>query len=110
MTVVDVPSTSPWPEPGIGERLLDLVETARPAWHADAACRGAGPDPWFPSTRRPDASEWAEARAVCGRCVVRAECAEAGRLAKDGMWGGRTPVERESLRRRRYRQQREAEA
>jgi hypothetical protein len=42
----------------------------RPAWHAQAACRGMGTAMFFPG-RTDDLDD---ARAVCARCNVKAEC------------------------------------
>ena len=49
--------------------LLDLFE--RPAWHRQAARRGAGPDLFFPER---GSRRYAEALAYCEGCPVRAEC------------------------------------
>ncbi len=80
-----------------GEHLLgalDLLEaiTHRPAWHAQARCRGYGPEAFFD---RPEAGV-----AVCARCIVRAECEEAGG-AQEGVWGGFTQAQRKRRRRAR---------
>lgn len=80
--------------------LVDLASTladlaVRPAWHADAACRGAGPEPWFP--RRGESVE--EARSLCDECSVRGECLEAGLQERHGLWGGASERQRRRLRR-----------
>lgn len=62
----------------------------RPAWHAGAACRGHGPELWFPANGEPTA----EALELCRRCPVRAECFEAGRGERYGVWGGTGEAER----------------
>ncbi len=76
--------------------LLDLFE--RPAWQRSAACRGAGPEIFFPErgTRRPD-----EALACCEQCSVRAECLASALEAAStvGEWGGTTGRVRRGLRR-----------
>lgn len=66
-------------------------------WQADAACRGADPDLFFPergeSTR--------EAKEICGICPVRRVCLEHA-LAhgeRHGIWGATSERERRSLRR-----------
>jgi WhiB family redox-sensing transcriptional regulator len=63
-----------------------MIEFQRPAWQADAACRGTDPNLWFPER----GATLAEARQVCAGCPVRAECLE---WALDnnqslGVWGG----------------------
>ncbi len=72
----------------------------RPAWHARAACRGAGPGQWFPER----GEDVRPAKAVCAGCSVRSQCAqdaqEVGRYAI-GIWGGLSDRERRKLRRRR---------
>lgn len=79
--------------------LLELLE--RPAWQADAACREHPEVTWFP--KRGESS--APAKAVCERCLVRSECLAYGiehevSGGADGVWGGLSPRERLSLRRR----------
>ena len=68
-----------------------------PAWMADGLCAQVDPDTWFPerggSTR--------EAKAVCRRCPVRAECL-AYALANDarfGVWGGTSERDRRRMKR-----------
>ena len=68
--------------------MADRLEQLRPAWMADAACRGAGTDLFFPgrgeSTRA--------ARAYCERCAVAEDCADfAERNGEVGLWGPRRP-------------------
>jgi WhiB family transcriptional regulator, redox-sensing transcriptional regulator len=64
--------------------LAELL--GRPKWHSQAACRGMGPDRWFPEKgQRTD-----EARAICDGCQVRSECAEAGVREPVGIWAGET--------------------
>jgi Transcription factor WhiB len=70
----------------------------RPAWHADAACSGSGPSPWFPTRGEPTEP----AKAVCAACPVRLECLEFA-LAHDdlaGVWGGTSRQQRDVARRR----------
>ena len=73
----------------------------RPAWMADAACI-EHPEVEFipPSTSSEDHAT--RARAVCGRCLCRAECL-AYALADPtllGVWGGTSTAERRAMRRR----------
>lgn len=70
-------------------------------WTDHAACRGVDPELFFPvSTRGPAQEDVAEAKRVCARCPVAAECLawalRAGESA--GIWGGTTPEERRYLR------------
>lgn len=79
----------------IVDALGDLLALAqRPAWHQDAACRGEGPEPWFPS-RGVNAEH---ARAVCDECPVRQECLEAGLYEPAGLWGGTSERQRRQIR------------
>ena len=71
----------------------------RPAWHAQAACRGRGTADFFPAR-----GESLEAvRAVCGGCPVQAECLEYAIEAEEprlmGIWAGTTDRQRLKLRR-----------
>lgn len=62
-----------WPmardSPDVDAVLAELVN--RPKWHQQAACRGVGPDLFFPrlGDGRPDAG-----LAYCERCSVQTEC------------------------------------
>jgi len=82
--------------PDMAVLLAELVN--RPAWHLEAACRGADPDLFFPERgqRRPVA-----ALAYCEDCTVRSECLAVGlELASTtGVWGRTTGLERRVLRR-----------
>lgn len=84
--------------------LIDLASTleelaVRPAWHAAAACRGQGPEPWFPT--RGESTD--PAKAVCAGCPVRDDClaeALAHPYTEDaGVWGGTSLRQRKALRR-----------
>jgi WhiB family redox-sensing transcriptional regulator len=71
-------------------------------WWLDAACRGLDPDIWFPE--KPQGRDYfAVARSYCNHCDVREEClAEAMAQHPDndrfGMFGGKSPRERQRLR------------
>jgi WhiB family redox-sensing transcriptional regulator len=88
-----------------------MVETehARPDWRHRSACLDQDPELFFPIGNTGPALEQIEqAKAVCGRCSVLAECREYAlanpRLAEDGVWGGMSEGERRAeLRRRRRR-------
>ncbi|HEX2274173.1 MAG TPA: WhiB family transcriptional regulator [Acidimicrobiales bacterium] len=84
------------------------LETARDDWRAQAACRDADVNIFFPTT-----DEEAEpARAICATCPVRMECLEFALSTRqeDGVWGGLTEIERRRLRRRRQAAARAARA
>lgn len=72
-------------------------------WRHDAACRDEDPELFFPvSELGPGARQAAEAKAVCARCPVRAQCLD---HAVDhgldfGIFGGTTESERRELLRR----------
>jgi WhiB family redox-sensing transcriptional regulator len=71
------------------------------SWGHRAACRGADPDIFFPfSTTEAAFVQIEQARAICGRCPVAADCLDwALRMGLDhGVWGGTTPEERRALR------------
>ncbi len=73
----------------------------RPAWHQDAACRGAAISSYVLS---PAKGQWAEYdRSRCQDCPVRQECLETALANPDlaGLWGGTTPTERKAMRRER---------
>ena len=72
------------------------VEEDNPlAWQADALCAQTDPEAFFPekggSTR--------EAKRICTRCEVRAECLEyaLGNDERFGIWGGLSERERRRL-------------
>lgn len=70
-----------------------------PGWVADAACATAGfglADAWFPDK----GSSTREAKAVCGTCIVRAECLTWAleHNERHGVWGGLSERERRALR------------
>ena len=77
---------------GEGSRV-EGGEVVRPAWHVQAACRGVGPNLFFPDQRGPGQSErpyqFARQR-YCAVCPVRAEYAEAGRHEAAGRGGEQT--------------------
>ena len=69
------------------EDILDLLDALRPAWHAQAACRGQT-DVMFPVSEPGRRADTSAARALCARCPVQAPCAEQGRTERYGVWGG----------------------
>jgi WhiB family redox-sensing transcriptional regulator len=70
--------------PTVASILADILR--RPAWQADAACRGVGPDVFW--TGRGGDNK--PAKALCALCPVVGECrdyaAEIG--AEGGVWAG----------------------
>jgi WhiB family redox-sensing transcriptional regulator len=76
-------------------------------WRDQAACRDEDPELFFPvSELGPGARQVAEAKAVCGRCPVQAQCLRYALDAKlgHGVFGGTTEQERRQLVRRSQRQ------
>jgi WhiB family redox-sensing transcriptional regulator len=71
--------------------------THRPLWHALAACRGKGPDIFFPD--RGESS--AEAKALCKSCPVQRQCLDVALsdASLRGIWGGMSERGRVGLRR-----------
>ncbi len=73
----------------------------RKAWRERAACRDVEPETFFPTATTGPArdAQVAEAKAVCARCPVRAEClTEALARIPYGIAGGLTEDERRKLR------------
>ena len=75
----------------------------RPDWRADAACRDADPELFFPDGDiRSARAQLKTAKLICRGCPVRATCLNwalaSGQEA--GIWGGLTEDERRGLRRR----------
>lgn len=81
----------------------DLIDAAdlvahllrRPAWHAEAACRGQGTRGWFPSR-----GYLPTGRALCEECPVRQDCLDdaLGDPTRQGIWGGLSEGQRQELR------------
>jgi WhiB family transcriptional regulator, redox-sensing transcriptional regulator len=72
------------------EYFAAALTRGRPAWFAQAACRGMDPNLFHPSLGRPPKPEALQA---CGRCPVRLECLRwANELdptaAGGGLYGG----------------------
>ena len=74
------------------------VEADDQGWQEQALCAETDPEAFFPekggSTR--------EAKRICGRCDVKAECLEyaLGHDERFGIWGGLSERERRKLKRR----------
>jgi WhiB family redox-sensing transcriptional regulator len=77
----------------------DTEHDEMPDWWELSNCLGVDPDLFFPergaSTRA--------AKAICGECLVRAECLEFAITTgeKFGIWGGMSERERRRVRRER---------
>jgi WhiB family redox-sensing transcriptional regulator len=72
-------------------------------WRHDALCRDEDPELFFPiGTTGPAAVQVEQAKVVCRRCSVVADCLtgalDSGQDA--GVWGGTSEDERKALRRR----------
>jgi len=86
------------------DREDDLRFFERPAWHAEAACRGlhaeGGPNTFFPEGKNMAAvREHRAARAICDSCPVTEQCAAAGLGEYYGIWGGLSEKQRRNVRR-----------
>ncbi len=76
---------------------LEELVGPRPAWMAEGACRGMGPDLFFPG----QGGDVEAPRAICERCPVLPECLSYA-MSLDGapgVWGGTSARERERMRR-----------
>jgi WhiB family transcriptional regulator, redox-sensing transcriptional regulator len=79
-----------------------MTTTDGRSWFDLAACREVDPEIFFPiGTTGAALIQVEQARAVCTRCPVAAECLDrALSTGQDhGVWGGTTPEERRALRR-----------
>ena len=65
-------------------------------WREQARCKDMGPKKFFPGR-----NENSDAKEVCARCPVRAECLEHALTyrEKHGIWGGHGERSRRKLRR-----------
>ena len=89
-----LPSPSTRTPPGPLAALLAAVGD-NAAWHRDALCREYPDVDWFP-TRDVD-----EPKAICARCLVRAEClTSALDNIEAGIWGATSERERRAIRAR----------
>lgn len=80
--------------------VLELLGHVRPVWHADAACREHPSSVFF--GRRGDYEAVAEARKICARCLVSAECLSWALEEGSGLHGtraGTTQRQRAAMRR-----------
>jgi WhiB family transcriptional regulator, redox-sensing transcriptional regulator len=73
-------------------------------WRSQAACTSHDPELFFPiGSTGPALGQLEQARQVCRSCPARLPCLEwaIGASINDGIWGGLSETERQSLRRRR---------
>jgi WhiB family redox-sensing transcriptional regulator len=70
-------------------------------WRSRAACRQVDTSVFFPASE--DKSASAQAKEVCSRCAVQADCREfaLSTRQRNGVWGGLTLRERQRELRRR---------
>ena len=82
--------------PGVAQ-ADELVQalSGRPSWHADAACRGMGPEIFYPGL----GESVNPAMRICVACPVRPECLAFGVVhsAQVGIWGGASARTRRSV-------------
>jgi hypothetical protein len=76
---------------------MGLEVLHRPAWMAEAACRGMSTTVFFPEL----GGNATAARAVCRTCPVQGECLSYAEADSDleGVWGGTSGAERKRARR-----------
>lgn len=86
-----------------GERVTDqFVSPIDESWRADAACRGAPTDWFFPELGR----NATEAHACCEACPVQRPCLEYALVTGEtrGVWGNTSPKARKTIASRRRRE------
>jgi WhiB family redox-sensing transcriptional regulator len=74
-----------------------MVSVDAGAWQERGLCSQSDPEAFFPELGAPTR----EAKRICGRCPVQAECLEFGLEHGEqfGIWGGLSPMELRRLRR-----------
>lgn len=82
--------------------MSQVLQAARSlSWMSRGACRQVDPELFFPiaAVTGPAARQAETAKAVCGRCVVHANCLSyALEAMPEGIWGGTTLEERHAAR------------
>jgi len=76
-------------------------------WIQRALCRDVDPDIFFPiGTTGPALEQVEQAKAICARCKVQAQCLEWSLATgqDSGVWGGMDEEERREIRRARRRE------
>jgi WhiB family redox-sensing transcriptional regulator len=78
-------------------KAADLLGN-EPEWQESALCAQTDPEAFYP----PEGDPGRNAKRICVRCEVRAECLEyaLGSDERFGVWGGLSADERSKLRRR----------
>lgn len=108
---VECPVCGVWYMPGRGNKHVnaclaatrssenDVTETVGEDWRERAKCLGVSPELFYAERGEKDA--FAAGRAVCAACPVREECLQFALVNNErfGMWGGKSPRERQQLRR-----------
>jgi WhiB family transcriptional regulator, redox-sensing transcriptional regulator len=87
------------PKPQAAEGRIVMTH-ADPDWRSQSACLTADPELFFPlSSMGPSLDQLTEAKKVCGRCSVRAECLDFALSTQQvhGVWGGTSEEERRQL-------------
>jgi WhiB family transcriptional regulator, redox-sensing transcriptional regulator len=77
---------------------------SQPDWRAQAACRDADPELFFPDDSRSARAQVKAAKLICRGCPVSATCLSLALATgqEAGIWGGLTEDERRRLHRRGY--------
>jgi WhiB family redox-sensing transcriptional regulator len=93
--------------------MTNMAEPLRRDWRNRAACLEENPELFFPiGNSGPAQAQIAEAKAVCARCPVLAECRawalDNPKLAEFGVFGGMSEDERRAAVRRARRSRRTA--
>ena len=78
------------------DELSDTMTFKALEWRQRGACRGHPVEVFYPTNRGPGTGR--VAKAICARCPVLDECAEASRDEPAGIWAGLTPKERRTRR------------
>jgi len=84
-------TAEPGATPGLSSGRGDAVPGIAGEWRVRAACRSLGPALFFDD----DPSVEAQARAICARCPVAAQCAQEGQHEPAGVWAGQTARQRQ---------------
>jgi WhiB family transcriptional regulator, redox-sensing transcriptional regulator len=72
-------------------------------WRTRGACLSADPELFFPiSSAGPALAQLEQAKSICAGCPVRQQCLDfaVSTHQTHGVWGGTSPEERQSIRRR----------
>lgn len=81
--------------PDLLAELIDIIDARRnETWRRDAACAGLPTAIFFPDRGGDDRHPLA----ICHTCPVAADCLDASRSARYGIWGGVPAKQRRRLR------------